>query len=237
MGVPDSKIFLLPYSVDNERFVQAARLTREQRSDVRRRYNVPTEQPAVLYAAKFTRRKRPGDLLEAARRLKSRIERPFTLVMAGSGELEQDLRAFCAEHRLDNVAFTGFINQSELPALYAASDVFVLPSEHEPWGLAVNEAMCASLPIVVSREVGCVADLVENEINGYTPDAGDIEELASALRRLLEDDALRQRQGQASLARIRQWGYPQCLDGMRSALAGLDYPGASAVPVLRTDAV
>jgi glycosyltransferase involved in cell wall biosynthesis len=237
MGVPDNKIFVLPYSVDNERFVQAARLTREQRSDVRRRYNVPTEQPAVLYAAKFTRRKRPGDLLEAARRLKSRIERPFTLVMAGSGELEQDLRAFCAEHRLDNVAFTGFVNQSELPALYAASDVFVLPSEHEPWGLAVNEAMCASLPIVVSREVGCVADLVENEINGYTPDAGDIEELAGALRRLLEDDALRQRQGQASLARIRQWGYPQCLDGMRSALAGLDYPGASAVPVLRMDAV
>jgi glycosyltransferase involved in cell wall biosynthesis len=237
MGVPDSKIFLVPYSVDNERFAQTARLTREQRSDVRRRYNVPTEQPAVLYAAKFTRRKRPGDLLEAVRRLKGRTDRPFTLVMAGSGELEHDLRAFCAEHQLDNVAFTGFINQSELPALYAASDVFVLPSEHEPWGLAVNEAMCASLPIVVSREVGCVADLVENEVNGYTPAAGDIEGFAGALRRLLEDDALRRRQGQASLARILQWGYWQCLDGIRSALAGLEYPGIIAAPVLRADAV
>ena len=122
--------------------------------------------------------------------------------------------------------FTGFVNQSELPALYAASDVFVLPSEHEPWGLAVNEAMCAGLPVVVSREVGCVADLVRDGVNGYTPAAGDIEGLARALRRLIEDEGLRQRQGQASLARIQQWGYQQCLEGIRSALAGLQCRGS-----------
>ena len=103
---------------------------------------------------------------------------PFTVVMAGSGELEQELRAFCEQHALDNVVFTGFVNQSELPALYAASDIFVLPSEHEPWGLAVNEAMCAGLPVVVSREVGCALDLVQDGVNGYTPAAGDIEGLA-----------------------------------------------------------
>jgi glycosyltransferase involved in cell wall biosynthesis len=67
------------------------------------------------------------------------MHRPFTVVMAGSGELEEKLRAFCAEHALDNVVLTGFINQSDLPGLYAASDVFVLPAENEPWGLAVNE--------------------------------------------------------------------------------------------------
>ena len=225
---PTDKIFLVPYSVDNDRFVQSANLTDEQKAEVRKRYNVPADRPAVLYAAKFTRRKRPGDLLEAARRLKAETDRPFTVVMAGSGELEQELRAFCAEHALDNVVFTGFVNQSELPALYAASDVFVLPSEHEPWGLAVNEAMCASLPVVVSREVGCVADLVRDGVNGYTPAAGDIEGLARALQRLIEDEGLRRRQGQASLARILQWGYQQCLEGIRSALAGLQCRGSEA---------
>ena len=191
----------------------------------------------MLYAAKFTRRKRPGDLLDAARRLKSETDRPFTVVMAGSGELEQELRAFCAEHALDNVVFTGFVNQSELPALYAASDVFVLPSEHEPWGLAVNEAMCAGLPVVVSREVGCVADLVRDGVNGYTPAAGDIDGLARALRRLIEDEGLRRRQGQASLARILQWGYQQCLEGIRSALAGLQCRGSEARSMLRTNGI
>src|SRR5262249_47022086 len=193
-----------------------------------------TDRPTVLYAAKFARRKRPGDLLDAVRHLKSETNCPFTLVMAGSGELEEELRAFCAEHALDNVVFTGFVNQSELPALYAASDVFVLPSEHEPWGLAVNEAMCASLPVVVSREVGCVPDLVREGVNGYTPSVGDIDGLARALRRLIEDEDLRQQQGRASLARILQWSYRQCLEGLRSALADLHCRGAEAKSMLRT---
>jgi len=233
MGVPDHKIHLVPYSVDNDRFVRSATLSDEKRAAVRRQYNVPVDRPAILYAAKFTPRKRPADLLDAARRLQEATDRPYTLVMAGAGELAQQLRAFCAAHALDNVVFTGFINQTELPALYGACDVFVLPSEDEPWGLAVNEAMCASLPIVVSREVGCAADLVQNGVNGYTPAAGDVEELARVLRRLIEDEDLRRRQGRASLARILQWGYPQCLEGIRSALAGLKSPGSDLKSALR----
>src|SRR5262249_3114989 len=131
----------------------------------------------------------------------------------------------------------GFVNQSELPALYAASDVFVLPSQNEPWGLAVNEAMCASLPVVVSREVGCVADLVRDGVNGYTLEAGDVEGLARALRRRIEDEGVRERQGQASLARIQQWGYRQSLEGIRSALAGLRRRGYEARTGLRTNSI
>jgi glycosyltransferase involved in cell wall biosynthesis len=237
MGVPKDKIFLVPYSVDNERFVRAAALDSRQRREIRKRFKVPADQPVVLYASKFTPRKRPGDLLEAVRRVKSKTNRPFTVLMVGSGELENQLRAFCAEHALDNVVFTGFVNQSELPALYGASDVFVLPSEHEPWGLAVNEAMCAGLPVVVSREVGCVADLVEEGVNGYTPTVGDVEGLARALQRLIENEDLRRQQGQRSLARILQWGYQQCLDGIRSALAGLEFRGSETNPVLQTHGI
>ena len=83
----------MPYSVDNERFVQSAKLTDDQKLEVRKRYNVPADRPSVLYAAKFTQRKRPVDLLEAARRLRMETDCPIYLVMAGSGELEQELRA------------------------------------------------------------------------------------------------------------------------------------------------
>jgi glycosyltransferase involved in cell wall biosynthesis len=237
IGVPDDKIFLVPYSVDNDRFIQAAKLTDDEKLGVRKRYNVPADRPSILYAAKFTHRKRPADLLKAARRLKMETDCRFNLVMAGSGELEHELRAYCTEFRLDNVVFTGFVNQSELPALYAASDVFVLPSEHEPWGLAVNEAMCAGLPIIVSREVGCVADLVQDGVNGYTPAAGDIEGLAYVLQRVLEDEGRRRRQGQQSLERIRQWGYQQCLEGIRSALSGLKLRGSGTIPELQSSSI
>ena len=220
MGVPEEKIFLVPYSVDNDRFIEAATLDAVQKSAVRRRYNVPTDSVALLYAAKFIPRKRPLDLLKAIQQVRSQT--PFTLIMAGSGELDSELRAYCRSHDMNNVVFTGFVNQTELPNLYAISDVFVLPSEHEPWGLAVNEAMCAGLAIVVSQEVGCVADLVSDGVNGFTPAAGDIGGLTLALRRLLEDEALRLRQGRASVARIKGWGYPQCLKGIRLALNDLE---------------
>jgi glycosyltransferase involved in cell wall biosynthesis len=233
MGVPDHKIFLVPYCVDNDRFISAASLSSDQKAEVRKRYSIPLDQPLLLYAAKFITQKRPDHLLEAVRRLKTVSSRPFTLAMAGSGELEPKLRTMCVECSLDNVFFPGFINQSQLPRLYAASDIFVLPSEQEPWGLAVNEAMCAGLPIVISREVGCVDDLVQDGVNGYTVAAGDIEGLGCALRRLIEADALRRRLGQASLTRIRQWGYPQCLAGIRSALMGLEHRGHESKPLFK----
>jgi glycosyltransferase involved in cell wall biosynthesis len=223
MGVPAQKIFVVPYSVDNDRFIQAANLTADQKLAIRQRYNIPRDRPCILYAAKFTNRKRPHDLLEAVRKLNMGTSSPFTAVMAGSGELEAEMRAFCARHAVNNVVFTGFINQSALPALYAASDIFVLPSEQEPWGLAVNEAMCAGLPVVVSHEVGCAVDLVRDGINGFTPAAGDVEVLAASLKALVEDSALRRRMGDESLKRIQQWGYRECLEGLRAAIAGLPY--------------
>ena len=237
MGVPEHKIFLVPYAVDNERFAAAASLDDKQRGAVRERYNIPVDRPAVLYAAKFTPRKRPRDLIEAALRLTAQSDRPFAIVMTGSGELEPELRAFCKQQALDNVVFTGFVNQSDLPALYGASDVFVLPSEHEPWGLAVNEAMCAGLPIVVSHEIGCVADLVRDGINGYTPAAGDIDGLARALKFLIEDAELRRQQGEASRQRIHEWGYGQCLEGIRAAVAGLKLRCTDAKPALRPNGI
>ena len=93
-------------------------------------------------------------------------------------------------------------------------------------GLAVSEAMCASLPVAVSREVGCVTDLVRDGVNGYTPASGDVAGLAYALQRLIEDEGLRRRQGRERLARILQWGYQQCLEGLRAALAGLEFRGS-----------
>lgn len=221
MGVPERKIHLVPYSVDNARFIAASHLSDEEKAIVRQRHGIPKDRPAILYAAKFTQRKRPGDLLQAARQLKS-SDRPFSIVMVGSGELEQELKEFCRREAIENVVFPGFINQSELPRLYGACDVFVLPSENEPWGLAVNEAMCARLPIVVSKEVGCAADLVENGVTGYTPRAGDIDELSAALLHLINDPVARARMGREALERISCWGYRECLQGLRLAFAEIN---------------
>jgi glycosyltransferase involved in cell wall biosynthesis len=138
--------------------------------------------------------------------------------MIGSGEMEGDLRALALNLGIENVRFVGFVNQSKMPEMYAACDVFVLPSKDEPWGLAINEAMCAGLPIAVSREVGCVPDLIHEGRNGFTFSGGDIAGIARALRPLLSDEGLRRRMADASRAIISGWSYAECREGLMNAL-------------------
>jgi glycosyltransferase involved in cell wall biosynthesis len=229
IGVPDRRIFDMPYAVDNRRFMKEALLSHSERAKLRANLGVHDDRPIALYAAKFQRRKHPDHLLRAAAQL-NREGVFFHVVMVGSGEMEMDLRALVQELRLANIHFAGFVNQVSLPRVYAACDVFVLPSENETWGLAVNEAMCAGLPIVASSEIGCVPDLVYNGRNGQTFSSGNIGELADVLRPLLTDPRLRHRMGRASREIIAHWSYTECQVGLRAALAsvGLRPPIAEA---------
>jgi glycosyltransferase involved in cell wall biosynthesis len=217
MGVPEERIFSMPYTVDNTRFAEGSRLSERERKRVRVDLGVLDNDPIVLYAAKLQVRKRPDDLLRAAARLNARGVR-FHLVMVGSGEMAAVLMDLAARLQLENVHFHGFVNQSALPQIYGATDVFVLPSENEPWGLAVNEAMCAGLPIVASAEVGCVADLVQSRVNGQIFAAGDVEGLENALHPILVDTETRQRMSTASRAIISRWSYAECATGLQAAL-------------------
>jgi glycosyltransferase involved in cell wall biosynthesis len=220
IGVPERRIFNMPYAVDNCRFMTGAQLAGGERKEWRAGFDVNDDRPIVLYAAKFQRRKRPDDLLRAAARL-NREGVIFHLIMVGSGEMETELRALAQHLGLSNIHFAGFVNQVAMPCVYTACDVFVLPSENETWGLAVNEAMCAGLPIVASSEIGCVPDLVHDGRNGRTFSACNLAGLTNALRPLLADPALRRRMGAASRDIITHWSYAECRAGLRAALASV----------------
>ncbi len=217
MGVPESKLFDFPYTVDNDRFVAAALLTADERRAERARLGITDDRPIVLYASKFTPRKHPDHLIQAQQILRSR-GLDFHLVLAGAGEMEGDLRALAAANPDLSIHFPGFFNQSELPRLFGACDIFSLPAEAEPWGLIINEAMCAGLPIVASDEIGSVVDLVQSGVNGATHRAGDIQGIAAALEILVANPAAIKTMGQASRDRIGQWSYDRCVIGLRNAL-------------------
>ena len=216
MGVPDNRISLVPYAVDNARFIAKGTLSREQRLATRERYGISIDRPAILFVSKFTRRKHPDHLIEATRRLAAE-GLVFDLVLAGNGEMQAELERLVGD--LPYVVMPGFINQHDMPMLLGACDIFVLPSEDEPWGLIVNEAMCAGLPVVVSSEVGCAADLVENGGNGQTFLAGDVGGLTDALRLIVADPTLRKAMSARSRELIQRWSYRECLEGLRQAVA------------------
>lgn len=220
LGVPAERISIFPYAVDNDRFSRESQLSDDERLHELSALGIPADRPIVLFASKFQPRKRPDDVLRAAAELIRRGV-DFTLLLVGDGPTRPELERFVVEMRMDNVVFAGFINQSRLPTIYGICDVFVLPSMNEPWGLVVNEVMCAGKPVVVSKEIGCVPDLVVHGENGFLFSAGDVSGLANALQPLLTDPQLRKRMGDRSREIIGDWGYQQCLEGLRDALRDL----------------
>ncbi len=216
MGVPDNRISLMPYTVDNARFTQKSALSDEHRRATRERLKISGDRPAILYVSKFMRRKHPDHLVQAAKRL-SAEGLDFDLVLAGNGEMQAELEQLTRD--LPHVVMPGFINQQEMPTLLGACDIFVLPSEDEPWGLIVNEAMCAGLPVVASSEVGCSVDLIEDGGNGQTFRAGDVDGLTNALRPIVSDANLRKAMSARSRELIGRWSYRECLEGLREAVA------------------
>jgi glycosyltransferase involved in cell wall biosynthesis len=217
IGVPAERIVHVPYVVDNAFFASRVHELKQDVRGLRRSLGLPTDLPVILFASKLQPRKRAMDLLDAHTALRHQgVESALAIV--GSGEDEQCLRDRVARQGLDHVYFFGFQNQTELPRFYAASDIFVLPSENEPWGLVVNEVMAAGLPVVVAGEVGAAVDLVRAGENGYTFSAGDIPALTDALRTMLADPPRLVRMGQRSADLIATWGVEQWVKGVNEAL-------------------
>jgi glycosyltransferase involved in cell wall biosynthesis len=219
LGVPESKIFMAPYAVDNERFMAAAENARSERLAIRERLGIDPDVPLILYASKFQRRKCPDDLVAAVGKLAERGVNAH-LLMIGSGEMDAELRAQVATLGLSNVTFGGFANQNALPGFYGASDVFVLPSEIEPFGLIVNEVMCAGLPVVTTDALGCAPDLVKHGETGLLYRARDVAALADALQEIVSNPERGRAMGQAGKALISRWSFREVYEGLMAATAG-----------------
>ena len=218
-GIPEHRLFPMPYAVDNAYFRQAVAEARRARPSLRERLGIEAGAPVVLYVSKLQPRKHADELLAAYARIAERPElgRPW-LILVGEGALRPVLEAEIARLNLERVRLVGFVGQREVPAFLALADVFVLPSVHEPWGLAVNEAMNAGLPVIVTDQVGCAADLVVDGVNGVVLKPHDTAGLADALADLLADPDKRRRMGENGLARIATWDYAADLRGLRRAL-------------------
>ena len=123
-----------------------------------------------------------------------------------------------------DVHFPGFLQYSDLPVCYglAASFAggFVLPSTSDQWGLVVNEAMAAGLPVIVSDRCGCASDLVREGENGFTFDPENTSGMAACLARLAEFDPLdRERMGRRSRELVAAFTPEAFAEGLSAAVA------------------
>jgi len=219
-GVEQSRIYEMPYGVDNEWFATRQCYLRPQREELRAQLGLPAGRPVVLFAGKLVERKRPMDLVDALGRIgfRSGGMEPAA-VFVGEGKQRPRLESAVRRLGLRHVVFAGFQNQSAMPRYYDLCDLLVLPSEHEPWGLVLNEAMACGRPVICSDRVGAREDLVIEGETGLGFATGDVDGLAAAITRLSADPGLRAGLGHRARERVRLHGIDRAVSGLQGALS------------------
>jgi glycosyltransferase involved in cell wall biosynthesis len=213
-GVKPEQLVFAPHAIDNERFLQAANVAKIEAISWKQELGIPDSHKIILFAGKFNCKKRPLDLVQA---YKQSNLKDVSLLFVGGGELETELKQQAAKH--PNIFFAPFQNQQMMPRTYAIADLFILPSYgySETWGLAINEAMCLSCPIIVSSHVGCGQDLVQNNQNGLVFEAGNIFDLTKSIKLAFSKPERLKQWGHKSREIIQNYSYQQATEGLHKS--------------------
>jgi len=206
-GLKEEQLKFAPHAVDNERFI------RKSTSDIRSQLHIQKHETLILFAGKFESIKDPELLLKAFIALNLLN---VHLLYVGSGVLETELKSkangYC------NIHFMPFQNQSAMPAVYQACDLFCLPSKNDSWGLVVNEAMAAGKAIIVSDKTGAAIDLVR-PLNGRIFQSGNLKDLKSKLSELVSNREQLHLKGQHSEEIISSWNFENQVKNILNAIA------------------
>jgi len=206
-GLNETKLIFAPHAVDNTRFSTVPNLAAEH---IRAHLNIKSDEILILFAGKFESKKNPLLLLKAFSEI---TLAHIHLLFVGNGELEAQLKESAQLHhekdKFQKVHFMDFQNQSQMPAVYQACDLFCLPSQGpgETWGLAINEAMAVGKAILVSDKVGCAQDLILKKKNGDTFISGNLADLKNKLQFLCTNRESLFAMGQVSKEIIQNWTF------------------------------
>ncbi|TWU25799.1 glycosyltransferase [Bythopirellula polymerisocia] len=217
LGFPREHIFRQYGVIDNEYVIKATDRLRsdpgEDGSRLPRKYFLACSR--LIESRKNIR----GLLSGFARFQELAADRDYQLVICGDGPDREMLESFARDQGICDVSFVGFQQLDNLVRYYAHAFCFVHTAVNEAWGLVVNEAMAAGLPILVSSRCGCAYDLVSNGANGFTFNPYDTEELA---QRMLQISQLPETElklmGESSREIISRFGPDQFAQGIQQAI-------------------
>ncbi len=182
---PDPHHFCIPYHCDLSAFLATPR-------------KVQIGRPLTFFfCGQMIRRKGVDLLLTAFDRLVTKGIDARLLMVGREADLPQFLAGVSPQAR-SRISYEGFQPPEALPQYFARADVFVLPSQHDGWGVVVNQAIGAGLPVICSDAVGAGLDLVEENVNGLHFAAGEVDELERALEIMAVNPELARIWGEAS---------------------------------------
>jgi len=196
LGVPDSKMILLPEGVDND-FPKDAK---DVRKTVRKGLGVSDDEKLIIFTGRLVPVKGVPILIEAFKRLYD-SHPTVRLLVVGDGPYRGSYEALSGDLLGKAVRFTGLVTSQTVKRFLLASDIFVLPSLSEGISSSLLEASLSGLPCVVS-DTGAASDIIENGKSGLIVGVNDVGALLRALSLLLEDEKMALDMGKKARSRV-----------------------------------
>ena len=197
LGIDEERIFKIPNGVD---IVKFAPLTAKEKPDIRNRFGLPVTATVFVYCGRLTKEKGLLSLLRAWKQLTDRFDRLY-LLLVGSGDgmtlnCEEELRSFVEKNCLGkSVTFTGAVD--DVRDYLHCSDVFILPSITEAFGVALIEAQACGIPAIGTR-VGGIPEVIVDRVNGILVAPDNVSELLAAATEMITDRYMREEYGLAA---------------------------------------
>lgn len=202
LGAKDNAILITGNTTDNSFYRRGAEKARLQRQLLCQQLNIPSRN--FIFIGRFSEEKNLIRLLDAYRDLQA-ANTGWGLILVGDGPQKSEIVDYIESFGVRNVFMPGFIQKENIPNYMAVSDVLVLPSISEPWGLVVNEAMAGSLPVLVSNRCGCFPDIVKEAINGFSFDPYDTNQLYMLMKNITQGNYDLKKMGRAASATINDY--------------------------------
>lgn len=202
LGVDSSHIFTAGMTVDTENLQRYIRLKgRKKRAELRSQLGLGDDVVLFLFLGRLELVKGPDIAVESFLEANLGVKGHLLIVGDGSmrAELERQVGTSC------KVTLKGRLEGDELMSCFAAADVFLATSRHEPWGLVVNEAMASGLPIIASDCFGCIGDLILDKKNALVVPTANVAVTSNAINDLVDSPKKRLEMGEASKEFIQGW--------------------------------
>lgn len=202
-GVPEKKLVSLPFSWGYEELLEKEEKSERDRDQLRAGFNIAKDDFVILYVGRLSEEKSPLDILDAYDNIKSEKKKLF---IVGSGPLTKQFERRIEELGVKQVYLMGFQPREKTFDFYKASNILVLPSRDETWGIVVNEALCFGLPVIASNRVAAAVEFIKNDYNGFIYDFGDTNQIARYIERFIElDPEKRMLFSKRAKEEIRHW--------------------------------
>ena len=211
LGVEQNKVYKYPFSSVMNSDISEGKSKKQKVDEIRKSLGI-NENNIILAVGQFIDRKGFDVLLKAF----SNMNDDCGLYFVG-GEPTKHYLDIVHQNNIQNVHFIGFTEKEKLKLYYAAADVFVLPTREDIWGLVINEAMAAGLPVITTNRCGAGIELIKNNQNGYLVQVDDIDNLSEKIHVIINNKDLKNKMENNAteviknytVEKMAQWHYEQ----------------------------